>query len=247
MSNGFPRGVAEHLEWYVYALRDPLAGGEIFYVGKGSRDRVYQHAWEALDGEHSPTVKRDRIRRILAAGEVVVVEIIRHHLDEKTAYEVEAGVIDALTVAGIADLANIAYGHGSTSRGYLPLEELVEQYAAPRVEFDKAGPKILLVQLRNSWYRGMPAEELHEKTCGWWLCSGRRREHVELVVGVANGLIRSVYRVRPGSWKWTMDGDRKRWACDGEREERLWATWAGGDASHYLAPGSRASFRYLPA
>jgi hypothetical protein len=90
-------------------------------------------------------------------------------------------------------------------------EELVEQYAVPRVDFDKAGPKILLVQLRNSWYRGMPADELHEKTCGWWLCSGRRREHAELAVGVAHGIIRCVYRVRTGSWRWTMDGERKRW------------------------------------
>jgi len=39
----FLPGVAEKLGWYVYALRDPRTR-KIFYVGKGSSERVYAHA-----------------------------------------------------------------------------------------------------------------------------------------------------------------------------------------------------------
>ncbi len=39
----FNSAVAEHLRWYVYALRNPL-DGRIFYIGKGKGNRVFQHA-----------------------------------------------------------------------------------------------------------------------------------------------------------------------------------------------------------
>jgi len=44
----FPLGMAEHLRYYVYALRDPRPGCGIFYVGKGKGNRVYQHALASL-------------------------------------------------------------------------------------------------------------------------------------------------------------------------------------------------------
>jgi len=109
----------------VYALRDPLACGGIFYVGKGVRDRAYHHARHAKRVEGSETsaqLKLDRIREIHDAGRVVGVEIIRHELrDEWEAFEVEAAVIDALEIAGV-DLTNVVAGRG-TSRGWRPLDE----------------------------------------------------------------------------------------------------------------------------
>jgi hypothetical protein len=59
----FPPGVAEQLNWYVYRLIDPR-NGETFYVGKGQRDRIFQHAKGALSAatdEDTADLKFSRI------------------------------------------------------------------------------------------------------------------------------------------------------------------------------------------
>lgn len=43
MEKFFKQSVKEALNFYVYALVDPR-DKKIFYVGKGSGDRVFQHA-----------------------------------------------------------------------------------------------------------------------------------------------------------------------------------------------------------
>jgi hypothetical protein len=113
----FLPGAAEQLGWYVYALRDPRSG-EVFYVGKGIGNRVYQHARHAkkLTGETSERLKLTTIHSIHNAGLDVGVEIVRHRIpDEQSAYEVEAAVIDTLGLLG-SDLTNLVGGHG-TERG----------------------------------------------------------------------------------------------------------------------------------
>ena len=39
----FPQSVKEKLDYYVYCLKDPRSQ-KIFYVGKGTDDRVFHHA-----------------------------------------------------------------------------------------------------------------------------------------------------------------------------------------------------------
>jgi hypothetical protein len=73
----FLPGVAERLGFYVYALRDPRIG-QVFYVGKGVGDRVYQHARNAkASGESAKGAKLATIREVHNAGLEVGVEIIR--------------------------------------------------------------------------------------------------------------------------------------------------------------------------
>ena len=211
-SDGFPRGVAEKLGWYVYLLRDPWADGETFYAGKGCRDRVYQHAWDSLGPNgRREDLTRDRIRQILDAGLALDVAIVRHDLPgEDAAHEVEAAVIDALVLAG-APLTNLVRGH-HTNRGYTPVADLVDRYAAPPAEFDPT-MNVLLVQLRQSWRRGMPADELFERTRGWWVV-GKARERVDVICGVSDGIVRSVYRVSVGTWQSVFGQNaRLRWGA----------------------------------
>jgi hypothetical protein len=123
----FLPGVSEKLGHYVYALRDPVEDGRIFYIGKGIGDRAYAHARHAKRVDPSKTsaqLKLTRIREIHAAGFDVRVELIRHNLtNESEAFEVEAAVIDVLKIAGI-ELANVVAGQG-TERGWQPLEEII--------------------------------------------------------------------------------------------------------------------------
>lgn len=94
----FPPGVIEHLGWYVYRLIDPRYGNT-FYVGKGKDNRVFAHMRgevAAADDDELLSNKLRQLREIRMAGLEVIHIIHRHGLpDEKTAYEVEAALIDA--------------------------------------------------------------------------------------------------------------------------------------------------------
>jgi hypothetical protein len=64
--SGFPPGVAEKLQTYVYRLIDPR-NGETFYVGKGQGNRVFAHIREQVE-QDDPNNKLKRIRDIHLAG-----------------------------------------------------------------------------------------------------------------------------------------------------------------------------------
>jgi hypothetical protein len=92
-------GVGERLGYYVYALRDPRDGA-IFYVGEGRGRSCLSARPPRAKVDPSGTraqLKLGTIHAIHDAGLTVGVEILRHGIaDEKTAYEVEAAVIDVL-------------------------------------------------------------------------------------------------------------------------------------------------------
>jgi hypothetical protein len=91
----FTEGVAVKLKTYVYRLIDPR-NGETFYVGKGKGDRVFAHIRTelTLEGDELDN-KLKRIRDIRLAGFDVAHVIHRHGMDDKTAFEVEAALMDA--------------------------------------------------------------------------------------------------------------------------------------------------------
>lgn len=62
----FKESVKEALKYYVYALVD-ARDKRIFYVGKGTGDRVYHHAEASLD-EMNESLKLSKIRDIHNAG-----------------------------------------------------------------------------------------------------------------------------------------------------------------------------------
>ena len=103
--DSFPPDVAAKLKTYVYRLLDPR-NGETFYVGKGAGDRVFTHArGERLLDEDDLDSKMKRIRQIRLAGFEVAHVIHRHGMDEATALEVEAALIDAYP--GLTNLASV--------------------------------------------------------------------------------------------------------------------------------------------
>ena len=44
----FPRSVIEKMGYYVYLLKDPDTH-EVFYVGKGKGNRVFEHVMQAFE------------------------------------------------------------------------------------------------------------------------------------------------------------------------------------------------------
>ena len=103
---GFSPPVQDHLRYYVYLLQDPR-DGSVFYVGKGHRNRVFDHEQAALV-DPSPTDKLDRIRSIREAGLRPEALLLRFGLDERTAFVVEGAAIQLL---GLSNLTNRVQGH----------------------------------------------------------------------------------------------------------------------------------------
>src|SRR5262245_12601932 len=121
----FPADVLVKLRTYVYRLIDPR-NGETFYIGKGQGNRVFAHIQAAagLEGDDLDNKIR-RIREIQLAGFEVAHVIHRHGMDEKTAFEVEAALIDAYP-----GLTNIVGGTGSTDFGAMHAREIIRRYSA---------------------------------------------------------------------------------------------------------------------
>ena len=106
MVSEFPKSVIERMGYYVYMLKNPLTN-TIFYVGKGTGNRIFAHANAALE-QSLNSDKLTIIRDIHAHHHQVIYEILRHGLTEKEALEVESALIDFI---GLHELANKVTGH----------------------------------------------------------------------------------------------------------------------------------------
>jgi len=233
---GFLRGMAEKLGYYVYALMDPR-DHRVFYVGKGKGDRVFQHAATALvvPGESSRTSKLGTIRKIQTAGLSVDVQILRHGLDESTAFEVEAGIIDALRAVGRIDLTNKARGMDSVARGWTPLTELRAEYAAKRVPIEH---RVMLVKINQNYRTGMTEAQLYKATREWWKLDPERRP--EYAFAVYNGVVRAVYKI--DQKRWAQDPETGRWQFAGKLDPELNERYKWSDVSDYA---SQNPIRYV--
>ncbi len=177
MADSFPSDVAAKLGSYVYRLIDPR-NGETFYVGKGKGDRVFSHcrAEGGIDGDEIDN-KLERIREIRLAGFEVSHVIHRHGMDEATAFEVEAALIDAYP-----GLTNIVGGVHGSDCGVMHVEEIIRRYAAePAVFLHKA----LLISVSRS----AGERSLYDATRYAWKINVRKAKQAEVILATMQGLI----------------------------------------------------------
>lgn len=177
----FPPEVARELKTYVYRLIDPR-NGETFYVGKGRGDRVFAHVHgeQKLEGDDLDN-KIKRIREIRLAGFEVAHVIHRHGMNDETALEVEAALIDAYL-----GLANIVGGAGSHEYGVMHAKEIVSRYSATPAVFKH---KALLISVNKS------AEQtsLYEATRYAWKVSKSKAKQAEVILATVQGLIKGAF------------------------------------------------------
>jgi len=197
----FPQSVIEQLAYYVYFLRDP-GTKEVFYVGKGKGNRVFNHIECAL-AEATESDKLDRIRAIVNSGRPVEHFVLRHGLTESAAFEVEAAVIDFV---GIHNLSNLQGGHYSSDFGIKTAEEIIAMYTAPPLKTDK---RVLLININKLFRRDMTDAEIYEATRKAWVI-GPKRETAEFAIATYRGLTREVYKIN--NWEPIED----RWGFNGE-------------------------------
>ena len=175
----FTSEVTERLKTYVYRLIDPR-NGETFYIGKGKGDRVFAHIRQKVD-EYDPSNKIQRIRDINLAGFDVAHVIHRHGMDDKTAFEVEAALMDAY-----AGLTNVASGIDSSERGAMHAVEIIQQYGAEPARFQH---KIMLISVNRS----AMDQSLYEATRYAWKVSLPKANRAEVVLPTVQGLIKGAF------------------------------------------------------
>lgn len=248
--------------YYVYALIDPR-GDTIFYVGKGTGQRLLAHGWEAhmaADGRrHSEKI--ERIKAIRRAGLEPRIDVMRHGIvDEDDAFMVEAVLIDCL---GIDNLTNKPRGHG-VEKGRYTLDELVRRYGAPRFQID-APPALLVrlgywqdekVEIEPGHYRsgygyrdGMTDVEMGDSVRAWWNISpgSVKARKTEYAVAVHEGITRGVFKIGE-NWIQRDDG---RWAFDVARiaDGAVFESWVGPlgrRVSDHFRQGNQNPIRYYP-
>lgn len=177
----FPPEVIKILKWYVYRLIDPR-NGETFYVGKGAGNRVFDHARASLDALDAGD-KLKRIREIIVGGFEVSHVIHRHGMEETTAFEVEAALMDAY-----AGLTNVAGGIGSVDFGVTHATEIIRRYAAEEATFpDRA----LLIKVNRS----ATETSLYEATRFAWKVNIKKAEQAQVVLAVSQGMIVGAFTV----------------------------------------------------
>jgi hypothetical protein len=181
--DGFPPGVAEKLGTYVYRLIDPR-NGETFYVGKGKGDRLFAHIrlGKALEGDELDN-KVKRIRLIHMAGLEVEHVIHRHGMDDATAFEVEAALIDAYP-----GLTNIAGGSGGDF-GVLHAKEVITRYCAEPAVFRH---RALLISVNRS----ASEKSLYDAVRYAWKINPRKASQAEVVLATQRGMIVGAFLAR---------------------------------------------------
>jgi hypothetical protein len=207
--NEFSQKTLEKLNYYVYCLLDPR-DNIIFYIGKGKGNRVFAH----LKGDIKNPLENDKvylIKDIIKQKRQVGHFIIRHGVDEKTALEIEATIIDLLTFENFSHLSkitNIMAGHGSWDRGIKTVNEIEALYAAQPLNEHDIIHKILIINI-NQTYK--PGVDPYEATRKYWKLNINNAKKVDFVLSEYHGIIRAVYK----PIKWFQDPESKRWYFDG--------------------------------
>ncbi len=183
--------------FYVYALIDPR-NDKIFYIGKGTGNRVFSHEVESDKSLKSEKVKLQKIREIANCGFSVKRVIVNWGLTEDEAFASEATLINLTKCIPDIQLTNEVSGHHVHEA--LSVEDFELQYGAIPLKKEEIKHSILVIKINKLYRRNMTEDELYDAVRGYWNASLRSIEtrKVEYVFGVYNGLIVAVYK--PDEW-----------------------------------------------
>ena len=196
--NGFSEKALGALNgFYVYALVDPR-NGKVFYIGKGTGNRVFSHEAESRKSHKTEKKKLQKIREIENDGFGVERLIINWGLSEREAFAAEATLINLLNCMPDVKLANEVAGHHVYES--LTVEEFELLYGAVPLKTEDIKHSILIIKINKLYRRGMSEAELYDAVRGFWAASLKsiKARKVEYVFGVYNGLIVAVYK--PDEW-----------------------------------------------
>jgi hypothetical protein len=203
---------------YIYALRDPR-DGQIFYVGKGTGDRIIQHKKAAEDESKAVlSAKLSTINEIEKAGHQVDHLILRHGLKtDSEALLAEQAVIDAFAATG-HQLTNLVKGHHSEEFGLKSLETFLSSFKnelTPAID-----APVLMFKIQNKWKPEMTLPQIYEATRGHWKIGKQTRLESRYALGIAHGVVRAVFSI--DEWQPSVGkGLEGRWHFTGKSSTDL--------------------------
>lgn len=182
-------------DYYVYGLIDPRTK-QLFYIGKGTKNRVFDHEEESLNAPDSEKLKLRTISEIKAAGLEVEKIIINSNLTEEEAFAAEASLINAFNYISDTRLTNIVSGHHSSEA--LTVEEFERINGAIELKESDIKHRILVIKINKLYHRGIDKNILYDAVRGVWRVSKQKTKTIEYVFGVYHSLIVAVYK--PSEW-----------------------------------------------
>ncbi len=189
----------------MYGLIDPRTN-QIFYIGKGTGNRVFEHEKESLNNPDSDKLKLKTISEIVSLDLSVKKIIINSNLTESEAFAAEAALINAFNYVSNIGHTNIVAGHHSPEA--LRVEDFEKMYGAVELNEKDIKHKILVIKINKLYRRNMSPGELYDCVRGVWKLSLKNAKSVEYVVGVYHSLIVAVYK--PTQWYKCKDTPEKR-------------------------------------
>jgi hypothetical protein len=181
----FSSPVIKELGHYVYIYSNPLTD-EIFYVGKGKGNRIFQHLDEKSDSQ-----KVKYLNELRAQGIKPKLEILIHGLDsDRAALRVESSIIDLI---GIKNLTNKQSGYKSATFGRMSLKQINALYDKQTVYVSDPA---ILIRINQAFRYSMTAMELYDYTRGQWKLNPVRASNAKYGIAVYEGIVQEVYEIQ---------------------------------------------------
>lgn len=245
MEMNFSPREQDELKYYVYYLLDPR-NGRIFYVGKGSGNRVFQHLANTTlpidDSDDSENLEADiisnsqQIRDIENAGLSVIRIIHRHGMTEDEALHVEASLIDML-----GDLNNKQSGHYSGTLGPRNVAEISMLYGLPDFPSSEeiGEDKLILININKieDWSNSMA---IYNQVRGNWRINKWRADKADYVIAVRRGVAIGVFQKDGTSWDWkSVTGDDRKQFTGKNASNAIWEKYVGSQGKRISNPNYR--------
>ena len=222
--NRFTEEVITQLRYYVYILVNPI-DHTVFYIGKGTKNRVFAHELDYLKTDFSNDLvekqKLNEIKTIHSNGMEVEKYILTFGLSEDEAFHVENAVINFCKLIddkklNVKKLTNIMSGHRSdgqkeTLQTFGRVELLQDALSPKPVNINQLSPhKIMFVKIKPTKDRfdsskDLKAEEMYnpesealkKRTLGDWVMSLDKANSIEYILGIypGSGMIVSAFKI----------------------------------------------------
>ena len=187
----FDEKIQQFLKFYVYMLLDPRDDA-VFYVGKGQKNRIFDHIERAITDSDSDSLKYARINEIIKAQKMPQHIILRHGLTEREALHIEAAMLDYLRFSE-TNLTNLQAGHGTVVNGLMSTQEVIDRYSAePLTEI---GPECVIININRSYERFSEQDAIYNATKEVWRMRDPINAGIHHVLSEYHGLIVEVFEV----------------------------------------------------
>lgn len=200
---------------YVYALTDE--NDDIFYIGKGVDNRVFNHVQDARNLITANTNKQDeaqlddaetngmslktqKIIEMLNKSKVPGMYIIRHSLTEENAFLLESTLIDVLDWQLKGNLTNQVAGHGAARYGLASVADIEAAHGADfnleNLDGLESNQEVLFINVKKRWPEVKDGTAtLSEISRGDWRLNIQRAKFCPYAIIHANGIVKGVFSI----------------------------------------------------